>query len=145
MVLKITYSGTVYTLGVVEGLDISLGFEGSPESVYGSRKKKHGHGSKAASFTIVRWFYSDRNTPAGKLTTQEALLLDLFNGELEFTLEGSLITNAGVAIPNTSITLNECLIYRWRPRTGSADDIIGEEASGFATDWTINVLPSVIE
>lgn len=146
MVLKITYSGTEYTLGVVEGLDISLGFEGSPEAVYGTRIKKHGHGSKAASFTITRWFYADLNKPDAPAlqTSQEALLLDLFDGEVEFTLEGSLITNANVDIPNTSITLTGCMIYRWRPRTGGADDIIGEEASGYATDWTLDVLPSVL-
>lgn len=134
MVLVITCGGTDYTLSVVEGLDISIGFEGGPEPTYGTRTKSHSVGSKAASFTITRWFYSD--------PTQEDLLLDLFNGELEFTLKGSLITNAGVAIPNTTIQLNNCLIYRWAPRTGSADDIIGEEGRGWALDWTITVEPT---
>jgi hypothetical protein len=134
MVLVITYGSTDYTLSVVEGLDISLGYEGGPEAKYGSRLKSHSVGSKSASFTITRWYYAD--------ATQEDLLLDLFGGELQFTLKGSLQTNAGVAIANTSIQLNNCLIYRWRPRTGGADDIMGEEASGYALDWTITVEPT---
>jgi hypothetical protein len=134
MVLVITYGSTYYTLSVVEGLDISLGYEGGPEAKYGSRLKSHSVGSKSASFTITRWYYAD--------ATQEDLLLDLFDGELQFTLNGSLQTNAGVAIANTSIQLSNCLIYRWRPRTGGADDIMGEEASGYALDWTITVEPT---
>jgi hypothetical protein len=134
MVLVISYGSTYYTLSVVEGLDISLGYEGGPEAKYGSRLKSHSVGSKSASFTITRWYYAD--------ATQEDLLLDLFDGELQFTLNGSLQTNAGVAIANTTIQLNNCLIYRWRPRTGGADDIMGEEASGYALDWTITVEPT---
>lgn len=134
MVLVITYGSTDYTLSVVEGLDISLGYEGGPEATYGTRLKSHSVGSKIASFTITRWYYSD--------PTQEDLLLDLFNGELEFTLKGSLQTNAGVAVPNTTVEISNCLIYRWRPRTGGADDIVGEEASGYALDWTITVEPT---
>jgi len=134
MVLIVTYGDTNYTLGVVEGLDISLGYEGGPEAKYGSRTKSHSVGSKSASFTITRWWYAD--------LTQEDLLLDLFDGEYEFTLKGNLQTNAGVTIANTVITLNNCLIYRWRPRTGGADDIIGEEASGYALSWTLDVEPT---
>jgi len=131
MVLVLTYGDTTYTLTVVEGMDISLGFEGGPEAKYGSRIKSHSLGSKTAPFTITRWWYSD--------TGQEALFLDLFDGELTFTLKGSLITNAGVAIEHTSVTLTGCKLYRWSPRTGGADDIVGEEGSGFATDWTLDV------
>lgn len=134
LVVKITTPTGEVIVGVVEGLDIDLSFAGGPEPHYGSRIKKHSAGSKGASFTITRWFYTDEGL--------EDLLLDLFDGEIEFDLEGSLETNAGVAIPNTSIKLICCRIYRWRPRTGGADDIIGEEASGSALDWEITVLPT---
>lgn len=138
MVLKIkeTVSGNEVTLAVVEGLDISLGFEGGPEAVYGKRTKEHSMGTKAASFTITRWFYAQ----AG----EEDLFLDLFDGELEFSLEGSLIENNDDPVGGATsyIKLTGCFIYRYRPRTGGADDIMGEEASGFATDWTIDITPT---
>lgn len=136
MVVKIDtgVSGTVYTVGVVEGLDINLGFEGGAEPYYGSRIRKHSAGSKTATFTLTRWWFADE--------TQEDLLLDLFSGELEFSLEGSLVDNEGNAISNTSVTITGCRLYKWRPRTGGADDIIGEEASGSGTDWTIDVEPT---
>jgi hypothetical protein len=66
-------------------------------------------------------------------------LLDLFLAETEFDLEGDLQTNAGVAIPNTRLKLTGCRMYKFRPRTGHADDIIGEEASGQATGWSTDV------
>lgn len=138
VLIKITamYNGALQTVvvGVAEGLDIDLSYAGGPEPHYGSRTKKHSAGSKSATFTITRWFYTD----AG----QEDLLLDLFTGEVEFELEGSLIDNNNVAIPNTSIKLICCRLYRWRPRTGGADDVVGEEASGSALDWEITVLPT---
>jgi len=114
-------------VGVVEGSDIDFGYEGGPEPTYGTRIKKHSAGSKRVTFTITRWYYSHEDS--------EDLLLDLFTGEEEFTLEGYLIDNAGNTIANTTIKLLHCRLYRWRPRTGGADDIIGEEASGSATDW----------
>ena len=134
MVVKITQSGNVFTLGVVEGMDIDLGYEGGPEAVYGSRTKKHSAGSKTVTFTLTRWFYAD--------DYKEDLLLDLFDGELEFDLEGYLIDNSGDTIAHTSIKITGCRLYRWRPRTGGADDIIGEEASGSGTGWTIDVEPT---
>lgn len=134
--LEIDYGGTTYVLAVIEGVDISIGFEGGPEAVYGTRIKSHSAGTKAASFTMTRWFYAD----AG----QEDLFLDLFEGELEFSLVGDLIsqTGADVAGAQAFITLLACRIYRYRPRTGGADDIVGEEASGFATNWTISITPT---
>ena len=122
-----------YTIGVCEGLDIDLGYEGGAEPVYGSRTRKHSAGSKTVTFTLTRWFYADEY--------KEDLLLDLFQDEVTFELKGSLITNAGVAIPHSTITITGCRLYRWRPRTGGADDIIGEEASGSGTDWSIDVEP----
>lgn len=134
MQLIITVGVTEYTLGVVQGLDIVLGYEGGPESKYGSRTKSHSAGSKIVTFTVNQWFYAD----AG----QEDLLIDLFHGELTFTLKGQLIDNNGVLISNTSTTLTGCRLYRWRPRTGGPDDTIGEEASGSGTDWTHNIAAS---
>ena len=136
MTLKITAGATEYILAVVEGLDISLGYEGGPEAIYGQRTKEHSLGTKASSFTITRWFYADAH--------QEDLFLDLFDGELTFTLEGSLIDNEGNAVSGAQsfIKLTGCKIYRYRPRSGGADDILGEEASGFATDWEITISPT---
>jgi hypothetical protein len=131
MKVQILAGSTTYTVGVVEGLDINLGYEGGPEPYYGSRVRKHSAGSKTATFTLTRWFYAD--------ATQEDLLLDLFSSELCFTLTGSLVDNDGNAVANTSVSITNCRLYKWRPRTGGADDIIGEEASGSGTDWTIDV------
>lgn len=133
MVITITVGEDEYVLGVVEGLDIDLSYAGGPEPVYGSRTRRHSAGSKIATFTLTRWFYADSD--------QEDLLLDLFDEETTFTLKGSLVDADGVAIANTSITITGCRLYRWRPRTGGADDIIGEEASGSGTGWTIDVEP----
>jgi hypothetical protein len=131
MLVKLNYGGTLYTIGVVEGFDINLGYAGGAEPYYGSRIKKHSAGSKEATFSITRWFYSD--------TGQENLLLDMFLNEVEFDLEGDLQTNAGVPIPFTQLKLTGCRDYKYRPRTGHADDIIGEELSGHATNWTTDV------
>ena len=126
-VIKITQGENEYIVGVVEGIDLDFGYAGGPEPYFGSRTKKHSAGSKTVSFTIRRWYYAD--------TGQEDLLLDLFQNETEFTLEGYLIDKNGNTIGNTTIKLLNCRLYRWRPRTGGADDIIGEEASGYALDW----------
>jgi hypothetical protein len=131
LVIVITDTNGDHTIGVCEGLDIDLGYEGGAEPVYGSRTRKHSAGSKTVTFTLTRWFYAD--------SYLEDLLLDLFQSEEEFTLKGSLITNAGVPIANTSVTITGCRLYRWRPRTGGPDDIIGEEASGQGTGWSIDV------
>ena len=96
------------------------------------RGKEHSAGSKHATFSITRWFYAD--------ATQENLLLDLFLNETEFTLKGDLINNAGTPIATTEVSLSNCRLYKWRPRTGAADDIIGEEAQGEAIDWTSSVV-----
>lgn len=127
LVLQIDSNGGFVTVGVVEGSDIDFGYEGGPESCYGTRTKSHSAGSKRVSFTITRWYY----TEAGA----QDLLLDLFDNETEFSLQGYLIDKDGVQIAGTIIKLTGCRLYRWHPRTGGADDILGEEASGFATDW----------
>jgi len=127
----ITVGSTPYTIGVAEGMDFDLGYEGGAEPVYGSRTRVHSAGSKTITFSITRWFHADSG--------QEDLLLDLFDNETTFTITGSLIDNAGAAVATSSVTLTGCRLYRWRPKTGGADDILGEEASGQATGWTIDV------
>jgi len=125
---------TPIPVGVVEGFDIDLGYEGGAEPIYGSRIRRHSAGSKTATFSLTRWFYAD--------TGEEDLLLDLLESEEEFTLTGELVDNEGHQVPNQkTITLTGCRLYRWRPRTGGADDIIGEEASGQATDWSFEETP----
>lgn len=130
----VTVGSTNYTIGVCEGMDVDLGYEGGAEPVYGSRTRQHSAGSKVINFSLTRWFYAD--------TGQEDLLLDLFHTETIFTIVASIVDNAGSPVSNTSITLTGCRLYRWRPRTGGADDIVGEEASGQATGWTIDVEPT---
>jgi len=137
MLIKATVGATIYTIGVVEGFDIQLGYEGGAEPYYGSRIRKHSAGSKTITFSLTRWYYTD--------ATQENLLFTLFQNEIEFDLEGDLITNQGVPIgggetSNAVIEINDARLYKWRPRTGKADDIIGEEASGQATDWTVTIV-----
>lgn len=127
LVLVVTIGATPYTLGCVEGSDIDLGYEGGPESCYGTRVKRHSAGSKKISFTLTRWYYADEG--------QEDLLLDLCDDETEFDLEGSLVDKDGNAISDTTIKITGCRVYNWKPRTGGAEDVIGEEARGYATDW----------
>lgn len=136
MVIQITSGVTTYTVGVVEGLDIEIGYEGGPEHIYGSRTPKHSAGGKNASFTLTRWFYADEG--------QEDLLLDLMDAESSFSLIGYLVDSTGTEIKHggasaTKITLTGCRLYKWRPKTGGANDIIGEEASGSGTGWTLNI------
>lgn len=127
LVLTVDVSGSPVIIGCVEGSDIDLGYEGGVESCYGTRIKSHSAGSKKISFTITRWYYAD--------VGQEDLLLDLFDDETEFTIGGYLIDKDGVTISDTAIEITGCKIYNWKPRTGGAEDVIGEEARGFATNW----------
>lgn len=134
MVLSITVDSTEYIVGVVEGVDIDLSYAGGAEPYYGSRIRRHSAGSKAITFTLTRWFYTDEG--------QEDLLLNLMDNETEFTLAGHLVDSEGLEISNTTVTITGCRLYRWRPRTGGADDIIGEEGSGQGTNWTFDVSPT---
>lgn len=118
------------TVGVVEAFDVDLSFEGGVELHYGSRTGKHAVGGKRATFSLRRWFMTDDDTD---------LLWDLFNLELPFSLSGHLVDNSDVTIANSKTTLSDCRIYRWRPRTGAAGDIVAEEASGEAVDWSSEV------
>lgn len=132
MRIEIISGGTTFTIGVVDGLNINLSYEGGPEPIYGSRTQVHSAGVKKASITLSRWFYADAH--------QEDLLLNLFSAETEFQLRGSLQTNAGVEISNTGVVITGVRLYSWKPKMGSANDIVGEEASGEGTGWTIQVV-----
>ena len=123
------HAGT-YTVGVVEGMDIQLGYKGGTESHYGSRIMKHSAGAKEVTMTVNRWYYADEG--------QEDLVLNLITDETEFDLEGYLVDKDGSTISNTTLKITGCRLYKYRPRTGGADDIIGEEGSGSGTDWDIS-------
>ena len=127
MVLTVDSNGSPVIIGCVEGSDIDLGYEGGAESCYGTRTKTIGAGSKKVSFTITRWYYSD--------VGQEDLLLDLFDDETEFDISGYLIDKDGQTISDTTILITGCKILSWKPRTGGAEDVLGEEARGFGTNW----------
>jgi len=127
LVLSIKSNGTYVAIGVVEGSDIDFGYEGGPEACFGTRTKSHSAGSRRISFTVTRWYYTASDA--------QDMLLDLFENETSFSLKGSLIDKDGVAIANSDIVITGCRFYRWHPRAGSADDIMGEEASGFGTGW----------
>ena len=109
-------------LGVVESASIELEREGGTEPYYNSEEEAHAIGTKKASFTIRRWYGID---------TDPDLLFDLFDNKTAFELSSEI---SGVS--QTKITLSNCKIYRWRPVMGAANDIVAEEASGYATSWT---------
>jgi len=127
MILSVNVDGVDKILGGVTGSDIDLGFEGQMEPCYGTRIKSHSTGSKNISFNISRWFYSDSG--------QEDLLFDMFDGHTKFTLEGYLIDNTGAQVGDSTIKITGCMIYGMKPRTGGPEDVITEEAKGYAEDW----------
>jgi len=116
------------TVGVVEGLSIELIKEGSIEYHYDSETGAHAKGTRHATFTIRRWFMTDLSGSEDK-----DLLFDMFNDDVTFNLVGDLPQD--YATGKAKITLSACQVYRWRPVTGTANDIIAEEAIGEAVDW----------
>lgn len=122
------------TVGVVEGLSIEMIKEGGVEFYYDSEIGAHAKGTRHATFTIRRWFMTDLTGSEDK-----DLLFDIFNNDIVFNLVGDLPQDypSGIA----RITLSACQIYRWRPVTGTANDIIAEEAVGEALDW-VKTTPS---
>jgi len=130
MVIQLDSGSGYVTVGCVEGSDIDFGYEGGPESCYGTRIKSHSAGSKKITFTLTRWYFTDTNN--------EDLLLELFKNETTFSLKGYLIDKDGVKIANTEIVITGCRLYGWKPRSGSAEDIVGEEARGSGTNWNFS-------
>jgi hypothetical protein len=133
MVLKIytaSNPSTGYTLGVVEGADIQMSYKSSADPIYGCRIPIVSLGAYEVTFTITRWYFAD--------DTQRDLLLNLFASETSFSLEGQLYDNTGTVVTNSKLKIIGCKIDKYRPRTGSANDIIGEEASGKGTNWDLS-------
>ena len=131
MVLKI-YTASApsgYVLGVVEGADIQLDYKGSADPVYGCRIPIISLGAYEVTFTITRWYFAD--------DSQKDLLLNLFASETSFSLSGQLYDNTGTSVSNSKLTITGCKIMKYRPKTGAANDIIGEEASGSGTNWDL--------
>jgi hypothetical protein len=135
LVLQINDGSGYVTVGVVEGSDIDFGYNGGPEPCFGTRTQSHSAGSKKISFTITRWYYTS--------VYAQDLLLDLFDNETEFSLKGFLVDKDGAKISTSEIIITGCRLYRWHPRSGGADDILGEEASGFGTDWDFSGFTNV--
>lgn len=123
------------TVGVVEGLSIETIKEGGIEFFYDSEIGAHAKGTRHATFTIRRWFMTDLRSgaPLGSSPYDKDLLWDIFNDDVVFNLVADLPQDypSGIA----RLTLSACQIYRWRPVTGTANDIIAEEAVGEALDW----------
>jgi len=128
--VSIITSTTTYTIGEVSALDIDIGYEGQPEPQYSSRNKSHNSGSKKISFSLSRWFYSD--------IQYEDLFLNLINDETEFTIKTNLIDKDGVNIPNTVIKLTGCKALNWKELSGGPEDVLGEQITGFGTDWDVS-------
>lgn len=127
MRISISQGGLGYILGVVEGYDIELIKEGGVVPHYDSETGKHAVGTRRATFRLRRWFKSD-------ISTQTDLIYDLFANDTRFNMTGELNNVSGSAI-----TLSDCLIYTYAPRTGGANDIIAEEGRGEATDYSSNI------
>ena len=115
------------TVGVVTGMDINLTKEGGTvEFVYGSETGFITFGGKRGTFTLSRWFYVS--------TEDTDLLYDLFNDGTTFTLSGEIN-----GVSNTTITLTGCKARTWKPVTGDANSLVGEEISGEATGWSSTI------
>jgi hypothetical protein len=138
MLLQITVGSTVYTIAVVEGMDIQLEWNGGTEPHYGSDIEVHSRGTRKATFDVTRWYFSD--------THKEGLFFSLFENETKFTLSGLLQDNAGNPVPSqgnqATIAITNCMVYKFKPVTGAANDVIGEEASGSATNWITTIIPN---
>jgi hypothetical protein len=79
---------------------------------------------------LTRWYFADQG--------QQDLLLNLFESETNFELSGTLYDAKGCLVSNSVLKITGCRIYKYRPRTGGADDIVGEEAQGSGTNWDIS-------
>jgi len=115
-------------VGVVENMSVELIKEGGIEPHYGSDTGKHAIGTRHATFTLRRWMYID---------AKKRLLFELFNDETPFNLEFGIsdMEDAPDFVAGMKIILSDCTGYRWRPVTGTANDICVEELIGEAVDW----------
>ncbi len=119
-----------YTVGAVESMDVETSRDGGVEHYYGSTEGRHSIGGKKATFTVRRWFMADDD---------KDLFYDLAWGgpdqtPIAFGLSGEI---NGVA--NSQLSLSNCIAYKYKPRWGSANDLVAEEISGEATSWTSTI------
>lgn len=120
-----------YVLGVVEGTDIQLGYANSKsEPVVGSQMPILSSGVYQVTFTISRFYFSDSN--------QKDLFIALFSTQTSFSLEGTIYDNRGNEVTGSTLQIMGCKILKYRPIMGNANDIIGEEASGYGTNWNLS-------
>lgn len=126
MRVTITQDGTSYVLGVVEGFEMELIKEGGVAPHYDSETGLHAIGTRHATFRVRRWFKTD--------SANTDLIYDLFNDETCFHLSGRITDVAG-----STITLSNCIIYSYSPRTGGANDIVAEEGRGESLSWWSNI------
>lgn len=115
------------TVGCVVGSDFNFEYEGAPENIYGNREKSHSVSAKRINFTLTRWYYSNSG--------REDLLLDLFNSETTFTLRGFVTDKDENEVEDAEFTVTNCLIYDWKPVSGSAEDILGEQVLVCSANW----------
>ena len=119
---NVTVSVHGVTCGVIESLTIELEREGGIESVYGSEQGVHVLGGTKGTYTARRWFLVDTDTD---------LFFDLFDGKTPFSIIGT--------VASTTITLSNCIAYRYRPVYGAPADKVGEEISGESTNYASNI------
>jgi len=112
-------------LGVVELANLEIRREGGVEHYY-HNIDGHVIGMRRAQFTIRRWFKADDE--------QTSLLYALYDTKTEFRLEEYLNISA-TGTEFLGLTLDNCTIYNWRLVTGTANDIVSEQATGEAEIW----------
>lgn len=125
----ITFNGVNYTIAGIMGAEIDLAYSGGADSCYSTRVKAVSAGSRKVFFIITRLFCSD--------TPNMDLFVNLFKRRELFDMGTNLLDKDGVLISNTYVILKNCKIYGWKQITGGANDTIGEQIKGYATDWDI--------
>ena len=125
--IDIDVAGSVSTLNATS-FDCSVEYVGEANAHYGSRIKSHSAGSKIVKFTLTRMFYDGGSN--------EALLIGLFRDETEFDFDTYIVDKDGVSKNLVTLSFDNCRIYGWKQVTGAPDDIIGEQITGYATDFS---------
>lgn len=115
-------------VGVVEGMASQFIREGGVEPNFMENEGEHTVGQEHFTFSIRRWLFIDPN--------KETLLFDLWNYKTKFTLTFGINEEEGELDDYSEgkrLELQNCMGYRWRPITGTANDIVAEELVGEAT------------
>ena len=119
--IKVTVGGVI--IDVCDSLSMDLEFDGGPENVYGNSSPVHIIGGKKCTFTVRRWFW---------VGTDPDLFVDLFDGNTPFSIN-AVKTDDILA----TITLSNCIAYKYRPVFGAPNDKVGEELTGEGTAWVL--------